>query len=480
MSKNRGWRFGVSFLPGFNMTLLLKQASHDRWTYNRLLEVLDSEYRRQGRVNCTRGRISKWYTNLRKQTPFLQETVSRVSREKLYGLGRHYEQYVETERLKAAGIKPEHEFGKPRFKRYGDSVSIPLTISHDGTVGSARFTGNLVIRISKLGELRLSRPFPVPNYRPKRATLYQTADKKWRMGVVCGVDVDRSVVTEPQVVGLDRNVGNVATSDMVIVPPNRVVKRLEDIDRTIRHTQRVMNRRRRPDGKTRTPGSNRYERARVRHARLHREAADIRKNLAYKTAKVIYDTGATHAAFEKLAIKNMTKSAGGTKDKPGKRVRQKSGLNRSILRQCWGMVAMILAYALAGGIVHVNPAYTSQTCSLCGYVDAKNRLGRLFRCMRCGFIHHADCNAGCNIRNRGLHTLGLEPEFIGSLAPPLSSTPLPTRVGPAQGMGCLDVEDGCMTGRKVGGVHPTKRQTWTGVESAVSNGTRVVRLWDDV
>ena len=69
---------------------------------------------------------------MRKQHTFLRQTVSRVSRDKLFELGRHYAQYVETERLKAAGEKPETEFGEPHFKRY---MSIPLTISHDGTVG---------------------------------------------------------------------------------------------------------------------------------------------------------------------------------------------------------------------------------------------------------------------------------------------------------------------------------------------------------
>ena len=36
--------------------------------------------------------------------------------------------------------------------------------------------------------------------------------------------------------------------------------------------------------------------------------------------------GVTHAVIENLLIKNMTKSARGTKEKPGKNVRQKSGL----------------------------------------------------------------------------------------------------------------------------------------------------------
>ena len=36
---NRGWTFGVKFRPGFDTNLLRLQASHDRWTYNQLLEM---------------------------------------------------------------------------------------------------------------------------------------------------------------------------------------------------------------------------------------------------------------------------------------------------------------------------------------------------------------------------------------------------------------------------------------------------------
>ena len=104
------------------------------------------------------------------------------------------------------------------------------------------------------------------------------------------------------------------------------------------------------------------------------ELANLRKNIVRKTALVLVDTGITHLVGEKLGIINMTGSAGGTKEKPGKRVAQK-GLNKSILGQGWGM---------------------------------------LFWCVLCGFIHHADCNAGCNIENRR-RILGLARRTITSL-----------------------------------------------------------------
>jgi len=49
----------------------------------------------------------------------------------------------------------------------------------------------------------------------------------------------------------------------------------------------------------------------------------------------------------------------------------------------------------------VNAAYTSQTCSCCGYVDNRNRRDqKTFVCLWCGHRMHADLNAAANIEAR--------------------------------------------------------------------------------
>lgn len=55
----------------------------------------------------------------------------------------------------------------------------------------------------------------------------------------------------------------------------------------------------------------------------------------------------------------------------------------------------------------INPAYTSQTCSACGYADKMNRSSQArFRCLWCGNTLHADCNAARNIRRRRASLIG--------------------------------------------------------------------------
>ncbi len=83
-------------------------------------------------------------------------------------------------------------------------------------------------------------------------------------------------------------------------------------------------------------GSNRRARTKCRIAKLAVKESDRRKDWIEKTTTQLvrdYDL----IVVEDLKVKNMTKSASGTKDKPGKNVRAKSGLNRSILEQSWGM-----------------------------------------------------------------------------------------------------------------------------------------------
>ena len=79
---------------------------------------------------------------------------------------------------------------------------------------------------------------------------------------------------------------------------------------------------------------------------------------------------------EELQVKNMSKSAKGTKKSPGKDVKAKAGLNRGILDQGWGLFVSMLndkLEELGGQLVKVPPHDTSQTCPCCGHQVKENR-----------------------------------------------------------------------------------------------------------
>ena len=57
-------------------------------------------------------------------------------------------------------------------------------------------------------------------------------------------------------------------------------------------------------------------------------------------------------------------------------------------------------------VVMVDPAYTSQQCNRCGYVDKRNRDRARFDCLCCSHSDDADHNAALNIRDRAIQSLG--------------------------------------------------------------------------
>ena len=98
-------------------------------------------------------------------------------------------------------------------------------------------------------------------------------------------------------------------------------------------------------------------------------------------------------ATEKLNLKGMT-----TKARKGKRKRQKTGLNRSVLDVGMGMLRSTIEYKLAeaGGVfvevptVKVKP---SQTCPICGHQEKKTLEQRVHDCAKCSYVEDRDVAA---------------------------------------------------------------------------------------
>ena len=102
--------------------------------------------------------------------------------------------------------------------------------------------------------------------------------------------------------------------------------------------------------------------------------------------------------FEKLNIKNMTRSAKGTLAEPGTKVRQKAGLNRSILAQGWGLLRRRTEHKAPGRVEDVPARYASLRRSACGWIEKDSRKSQAeFLCVSCGFTCNADENAANNV-----------------------------------------------------------------------------------
>jgi putative transposase len=148
------------------------------------------------------------------------------------------------------------------------------------------------------------------------------------------------------------------------------------------------------------PGSGNRRRLRRQLAREGRRVRNQRRDFHHKTARALVDA-CDVLALEVLRITNMTASARGTVEQPGRNVSAKAGLNRSILDAGWGQFTAILtAKAASAGrqVLLVNPAFTSIDCHACGARCTRPRQDTV-TCPACG-EHDADVNGARNIASR--------------------------------------------------------------------------------
>jgi putative transposase len=109
-------------------------------------------------------------------------------------------------------------------------------------------------------------------------------------------------------------------------------------------------------------------------------------------------------ALEDLHLVNMTKSARGNTESPGKRVAQKKAMNRSLQDAALSRLAYwicVKAEEAGRRVWKVNPKDSSRECIACGHTEAANRCRTRFTCTRCGHSAHADVNAAQVITARG-------------------------------------------------------------------------------
>ena len=258
------------------------------------------------------------------------------------------------------------------------------------------------IKLPKLGwvKFRMSRPVARDIIRSVTVT---RAGRHWFISVL--VDDGRQVPETHQgsvtAVGVDRGVAvAVATSTGALF--GRAFTTVGERRRVVA-LQRTLSR-------TAGRSANR-DKARAALAAVRARERWRRMDFCAQTAHQLAAANAM-VVIEDLKTKQMTKSAKGTLDQPGRSVAAKSGLNRAILAKGWHRFALALASAArytGTTVVKVPAAYTSQRCSACGHVDPKSRESQaVFRCTHCTHTEHVDVNAAKNVLAAGLAVTACE------------------------------------------------------------------------
>lgn len=348
-----------------------------RAVYNVALEQRRDWYKPGRRFNCvTQG---PEVTALRSEFDWIRDVPASPLHQALRDLDRAYQNWW-SGRAKAP---------TPRKRGQNDSMRFQLS----GGFSLRRVSTNWGrIDIPKLGSVRFRWDREITG-KVKTITVLNRAGV-WTITAPFECEAEGFSQAPSGAIGIDRGIAVFAAlSDGTQISALNVGKKAR---RSLVRAQRKLSRKKK--------GSANRKKAALRLAKIHMRVANARKDFLHKLTTDIAQNHGT-VVVEALKVRNMTASARGTVDRPGRNVRAKSGLNRSILDQGWGMFRTMLAYKLAargGRLIEVPAAYTSQTCASCGVVDARSRVSQSrFICIGCGHEANADTNAAINILAAG-------------------------------------------------------------------------------
>ena len=351
-------------------------AGSCRFVFNKALALQKERYE-SGEKKLGYAGLCKQLTEWRNgaDTPWLKDSPIHPAQQALKDLELAYSNFF----AKRADF--------PRFKKKGNGDS--FRYPDPKQIKLERENGRIFL--PKLGWIR---------YRNSRLALgalrnvtVSSKGGKWFVSVLMRREVEQPLPQGPST-GIDVGIARFATlSDGTFLAPLNSFKK---------HEQRLAKYQRRMARKTKF--SNNWKKAKGRVQRIHSSIANARNDFLHKASTQISKNHAM-VCIEDLQVRNMSKSASGTLEAPGRKVAQKKGLNKAILDQGWGEFRRQLEYKTrwnGGEFVAVPAAYTSQTCPCCGHISRENRQTQaLFACVSCGYENNADHVGAINVLAAG-------------------------------------------------------------------------------
>jgi putative transposase len=332
--------------------------------YNAALQERREAWRMQ-RVSVSYGQQSAQLKEIRAADPQGQGrhsfTAQQQTLRRLNAVFAAYLQRVSAaeqarQPARSKGEKPkERRVGYPRFKPYQRFDQVRF-VAGDGAKWEPSDDGRWAhASLQAVGRVKVRQHRAVVGH--VKTLQLKREHRRWHVIVVTEAGVEPLPPTG-RAVGVDVGVARfLTTSDGQVVANPRF---LDAAQQRIADLQRRMQRAK--------PGSGNRRRIRRQLAQEWRRVRNRRRDFHHKTARALVDS-CDALALEALRVGAMTASASGSVDQPGRNVRQKAGLNRSILDVGWAQFTSILtAKAESAGrrVVRVDPSYTSVTCHACG------------------------------------------------------------------------------------------------------------------
>ena len=377
MKKVKSFKFKLKLKSKEQEITLKKNLGCNRFVWNKSLAIQKERLENKQKL-LSWYELDWWKNNFWKKSEeydFLKEVSSQPLNQTLQMLDRAIWDCL-TKKVKGRGF--------PRFKhKKSDSgFRYPVGVK----------IKNKQVFLPKIGWVHFFKSQEVIG-TPKNATVtYYAGD--WFVSIQTEIEREDPVHPSKSSVGIDMGVACFAMpSKGKAIKPKNSFKRYQK--RLAEHQRRLAKKKK---------GSNNRKKQTLKVAKIHKKIKNIRTDfLQYNSTKLCKN----HAliVMEDLKVRNMTRSAKGTIENPGKNIKQKSGLNRSILDQGWFSFKTMIEYKMkwfGGKLILVDPKYTSRKCSSCGFESSKNRKNQeRFQCGSCGYSANADRNAGRNILEAG-------------------------------------------------------------------------------
>ncbi len=287
----------------------------------------------------------------------------------------------------------------PIFKKKGLKDSFRFPDPKQFSVKSIS-ANKAIVELPKIGKVKFFQSREIEG-TIKQATIIRDG-LHWYISFTCEKEL-KIIQNEGKPIGVDRGIiRTIALSNEENYEEDELklpVQKIKKIELKISHLQWLK--------RNQVKFSKGWKKTKKKIVKLYKKITNIRHDFLHKISSKLAKNH-SFITLEDLKVKNMSSSASGTLEDPGKNVKAKSGLNRSILRQGWFKFQCFLNYKTAwyGSYLQLIPAhYTSQTCSQCGYVDAGNRKTQeLFLCLneKCRHSENADTNSAKVILTLGL------------------------------------------------------------------------------
>jgi len=371
----QGYKFQLR-PSGEQEALMQRFAGCCRFVWNKALalrcESWESEKKNLNYYDLA-SELTRWKRE--PETCFLKKSHSQILQQVLKDLDKAYGNFF------------QGQSGFPRFRKKGKKESFRYP------QGYRLDEGNQRIFLPKIGWVRYRKSRDIAG-KIRNVTVSLKCDK-WYVAIQTEREIPEPVHPSSSSVGIDMGIARFATlSDGSFYLPLDSFRKHE---KQLTRAQKALSRKQK--------FSQNWYKAKARVSRIHERIANVRKDFLHKTSTEVSKNHAT-VVLENLQVGNMSGSASGTLENPGRCVKAKSGLNKAILDQGWYEFRRQLEYKLfwrGGYLILVPPQNTSRRCSSCGYTDKDNRPSQaLFRCISCGYEANADENAAQNILAAGL------------------------------------------------------------------------------